>query len=50
MVLTRRLQRSSREGADDGVVAVLVAIVVAAVVVPLMALVVDLGLTRVLSQ
>jgi Putative Flp pilus-assembly TadE/G-like len=50
VVLTRRLGRAGNDSADEGAVAVLVAIVVATVVVPLMALVVDLGLTRVLSQ
>jgi hypothetical protein len=44
VVLTRDPRR-----ADDGAVAVLVTVVVVAVVLPLMALVVDLGLTRTLS-
>jgi hypothetical protein len=42
------LIRAPRRG-DDGVVAVLVAVVTVAVVLPLLALVVDLGLTRTLS-
>jgi hypothetical protein len=42
------LIRSPRRG-DDGAVAVLVAVVTVAVVLPLLALVVDLGLTRTLS-
>jgi len=39
-----------RRGNDDGAIAVLVAVVVVTVVLPLMALVVDLGLARVMSS
>lgn len=45
MVLTRRLPRA-RTGEDAGLVAVLVAVVLVGVVMPVLALVVDLGLSR----
>ena len=47
MVLTLTTPRATQ--GDRGVVAVTVAVLVAGVVLPLMALVVDLGLARVLS-
>lgn len=53
MVLsTLSARRRSRRSRDDdlGMVAVLVAVVVLAVIMPLLAIVVDLGLTRVLSR
>ena len=53
MVLTRTAalrSRRRRRGSDDGVVAVVVAIVVVGVVMPLMAIVVDLGVTRMLAH
>ena len=47
--MTAASSRLRRPEADDGVVAIVVAIVVVGVVVPLMAIVVDLGLTRMLA-